>query len=292
MEPVIVQFEDPVRQHMQKFLVTETPKMFNIVVPGTTGSEATDTDPAVAGTAAKTWSFPRDVLASIFPHGRDDMPALFDFIQASWTFAKHAKADGGDALMKPSEQQTKLSMVCAKFGASLLEVLDVDTFRQFRELQLTVDGRTTVGAVKAGEKAAAKAVKDAEREADKAAKKKKRDEENAAKKVAAKKIKDAEKAAKPKDEAKVKTEKPKAPSKAERQAALNKATAPVVAKPAKPLSKKAQAELDKVAAEEAAAKAAYDAERAKQNEGINESWPASEAWNDETKPTADDLLEG
>ncbi len=290
MEPKVVQYEDPVRMHMQKFLVHETPKAFNIEVPGTPGSDGDENTPATAGTPAKNWSFPREVLARVFPHKRDDMPALFDFVQGAWTYAKHIGDAGKDALIKPDEETSKITAVCAKLGASLLATLDIDTYRQFTELALTVDSLTTAGSVRAEEKAAAKAIKDAEKKAisdkkkaEKKAEKDKAKQEAKEKKAAEKK---AEKDAAAAEKQKQKDEN-KRPNKSQRQAALGKSQPPAE-KPAKPLSKKAQAEMDRVHAEDAAKKA----EKAKQVEHEGGDWNSIPEPIKEEAPklSADDLL--
>ncbi len=300
-DPTVVQYEDPVLKHMSKFYVRETSKMFTIEVPGTPAIDATGDSPAVDAVPAKLWSFTREVLPLIFSHKRDDEPALFDFVQSAWSFAHHSAGVGKGAIIKPTEEQTKINAVCAKFGGSLLETLDINTYAQFIELSNAVEMLTTAGAVRAAEKKAAKDVKDAERKAKSDAKKAEKKAEKDKAKAEKEALKDKEKAdakaakdaAKPKKETKTERQaKLAAASKVGTPAEGTPATAAIPAKPAKPLSKKAQAEMDRVNKESEEAKAAKEAEQARIKDEKARMDAEFEAEQNPAPSVADELLSG
>ena len=193
MTDVTFKYEDEIAGHMQEFTIKESSRAFNIEVPGISPQDATADTPAIAGTPTRNWAFPKDALAQVFPHGREDMAAMCDFIQAAWAF--HRVPDVlPDTMNKPSEGQIKLTMVCKKFSGTLLEALGVTQYAQFRELSKAVDMSTTEGAKRAAE---AQAVKDAKAAERKAA----RDAKNAEAKAEKDKIKAEKKAAKEKEKA-------------------------------------------------------------------------------------------
>lgn len=217
-------YEDVVAGHMQEFIVRESGASFTIEVPGIAPQDANGDQPAIAGTPTRTWAFPKEALARTSPTGREDLAALCDFIQASWAYAHLPEGFGRNSIIQPTEEQSKLSAVCKKFSAKLLEALDVTVYAQFRELLLCVDASTTNGSIRAAERQAEKEKKDAERkavrEAKNAEKKAERDKEKAEKKAAKEAEKKAAKEAKAKEKAEKKEAEKKA-AEAERIAKVN-----------------------------------------------------------------------
>ena len=286
MDDKTFHYEDEVAGHMQEFIVKESGRAFTIEVPGIPPQDATDTTPAVEGTPTRNWSFPKEALAKVFTHAREDLPALCDFIQAAWSFSR-VPDTLPETIVKPTEEQLKLTAVCKKFSQSLLDTLGVHSYAQFRELSMAVDHDTTTGAVRAAEAAAAKEAKAAERKAA-------RDAKNADKIAEREKVKAEKKAAKEAERAakKAAKEAERAEKKAKQKAEIEAARiASVAAKNAelaanggktaaqaekaerkgkftgktkeKALSKEEKAELARVAAEDKAKKDAMLAEKAK-----------------------------
>lgn len=272
MDDKTFRYEDEIAGRMQEFIVKESAKAFTIEVPGTPYQEAVDGHPPVEAVPTKQWSFPKEALAKVFPHGREDLPALCDFIQASWSFSRIPEAPA-QSILKPTEEQVKLMAVCKKFSLSLLTALDVVSYTQFRELNMAVDQSTTTGAIRAAEAQAAKEAKAAERKAARDAKnadkKAERDKAKAEKKAAKDKEREEKKAAKAKEREEKKTAE-KARIEAARIESVNKKNAELAANGGQTASQAEKAKTkakytgrtkEETAAAKAAAKAEEKAER-------------------------------
>lgn len=193
--PTVIAFENETTKEMDKFHVTETDDTWVIDVE------------VLEGEPARNWSFLKAALSVIFPHHRDDFPALADFIQAAWVLAKPPRESM--AITKPDEQTIKIGQIAHKFSKLLIGTLDIKDPATFANLAkvigpytvLYADQQAAKDAEKEAKKAARKALVSAESEAKKAKKKAERDEAKAqkkaekdAEKLAAKQAKDAEKA--------------------------------------------------------------------------------------------------